>query len=61
MNLFVYGTLMVPQVMHAVCGFTAAAEPAVLQGHRRRRVRARSIPVSSRRKASRSRACSIVG
>lgn len=44
MNLFVYGTLMVPQVMHAVCGFTAAAEPAVLQGHRRRRVRGEVYP-----------------
>lgn len=44
MDLFVYGTLMVPRVMHAVCGFAAVAEPAVLDGHRRRRVTGEVYP-----------------
>ena len=44
MELFVYGTLMVPRVMAAVCGYRRAGEPAILTGHRCRRVRGEVYP-----------------
>lgn len=39
MDLFVYGTLMVPQVMRSVSGHRGVAEPAYLPGFRRRSLR----------------------
>jgi gamma-glutamylcyclotransferase (GGCT)/AIG2-like uncharacterized protein YtfP len=36
MDLFVYGTLMVAEVMRRVSGFDQAGDVAVLHGHRRR-------------------------
>lgn len=36
MNLFVYGTLMFPQVMQAVCGYRGPGQAALLEGYRRR-------------------------
>ena len=44
LNLFVYGTLMVPQVMEAVCGHTQKGLDAVLSNHRRRLVRGEVYP-----------------
>lgn len=38
MNLFVYGTLMVPEVMFAVCGHGRRGQSAMLLGYRRRRI-----------------------
>lgn len=38
-RLFVYGTLMFPEVFEAVCGVRPAAQAASLQGYARRRVR----------------------
>jgi len=43
-DLFVYGTLMVPEVMHRVCGYACAGEPALLYDYRRRRVRGEVYP-----------------
>lgn len=44
MDLFVYGTLMVPRVMRAVCGHAAPGVDAVLHGYCRRRVRHEVYP-----------------
>ncbi len=44
MDLFVYGTLMVPSVMHAVCGYAGSGVEAVLPGFRRRLVRGEVYP-----------------
>lgn len=44
MDLFVYGTLMVPQVMYAVCGLDRPGQPAVLDGYRRRLIRGELYP-----------------
>jgi gamma-glutamylcyclotransferase (GGCT)/AIG2-like uncharacterized protein YtfP len=44
MNLFVYGTLMVPEVMYAVCGYDQPGVPASIDGFRRRRVSGESYP-----------------
>jgi gamma-glutamylcyclotransferase (GGCT)/AIG2-like uncharacterized protein YtfP len=44
MNLFVYGTLMVPEVMYAVCGYDLPGVPASVEGYRRRRVVGESYP-----------------
>jgi gamma-glutamylcyclotransferase (GGCT)/AIG2-like uncharacterized protein YtfP len=38
MNLFVYGTLMVPAIMRAVCGYDRPGRRALLPGYARRRV-----------------------
>ena len=38
MNLFVYGTLMVPEVMSAVCGHRRRGQLATLPGYRRRQI-----------------------
>lgn len=38
MELFVYGTLMVPEVMRTVCGHARDGQPALLHDYRRRRV-----------------------
>lgn len=38
MDLFVYGTLMVPEVMRAVCGHTGPGEAGLLVDYRRRQV-----------------------
>lgn len=37
-DLFAYGTLMVPEILNAVCGCRRSGEPALLHGYRRRRV-----------------------
>lgn len=44
MDLFVYGSLMVAQVMQAVSGHTGPASPAILHGYRRRRLIAEVYP-----------------
>ncbi len=44
MDLFVYGTLMLPEIMHAVSGCDAPGEPAVLADYRRRRVAGEAYP-----------------
>lgn len=44
MDLFVYGTLMVPSVMHAVCGYAGRGVAAVLPDFRRRLVRGEVYP-----------------
>ena len=36
MQLFVYGTLMVPEVIRGVCDYQQPGESAVLDGYRRR-------------------------
>jgi gamma-glutamylcyclotransferase (GGCT)/AIG2-like uncharacterized protein YtfP len=38
LDLFVYGSLMVSEVMHGVCGYTGPGEAALLPGYRRRRL-----------------------
>lgn len=43
-RLFVYGTLMMPAVLHAVCGRHFAARPARLAGFARYRLRRRVYP-----------------
>ena len=42
--MFVYGTLMVPQVMQDVCGYIGAGTPAQLAGYDRRLVRDEVYP-----------------
>jgi gamma-glutamylcyclotransferase (GGCT)/AIG2-like uncharacterized protein YtfP len=44
MNLFVYGTLMVPEVMSAVCGYDLPGVPATVEDFSRRRVTGESYP-----------------
>jgi len=44
LDLFVYGTLMVPEVMRRVCGYARAGEPALLHDYRRRRVSGEVYP-----------------
>ena len=44
MDLFVYGTLMVPRIMRAVCGYTGSGEVAVLHGYRCRLVQGEVYP-----------------
>jgi gamma-glutamylcyclotransferase (GGCT)/AIG2-like uncharacterized protein YtfP len=44
-RLFAYGTLMLPEVMELIAGRRAAAQPAVLPGHRRRLLRGAVYPV----------------
>lgn len=44
MNLFVYGTLMFPEIRAAVGGQRLAAVPALLPGHRREGVRGEAYP-----------------
>jgi len=44
LDLFVYGTLMVPEVMRRVCGHGRPGEPALLHDHRRRQVRGEVYP-----------------
>ncbi len=48
MNLFAYGTLMWPEVLESVIGRRPAAEPAVLAGFRRQRVKGEHYPVMVR-------------
>ncbi len=43
-HLFVYGTLLVPDIMREVTGRQYAGESAVLPGYRRYRIRRRSYP-----------------
>lgn len=43
-RLFTYGTLMVPQVMSAVCGASFPAEKAVLTGYRRYGIKNKAFP-----------------
>jgi len=43
-DLFVYGTLMVPEVMGSVCGYAGAGEPALLHDYCRRQVRGELYP-----------------
>ncbi len=43
-RLFVYGTLMFPEVLHAVCGVHLPMRPATLGGYRRHRVRGQRFP-----------------
>lgn len=43
-HLFVYGTLMFPQVMDAVTGRSFASVPAVLDGYARYRMRGANYP-----------------
>ena len=45
-NLFVYGTLMVPEIWHAVTGLpeNSTARPANLRGYQRRRVEGADFP-----------------
>jgi len=45
MQLFVYGTLLDPDLRALVAGRPLAARPAVLRGWRRRRLRGRTYPV----------------
>jgi gamma-glutamylcyclotransferase (GGCT)/AIG2-like uncharacterized protein YtfP len=44
LELFVYGTLMVPAVMRGVCGYTDVGMPAQLRGYRRRLIRGEVYP-----------------
>ena len=44
MDLFVYGTLMVPKIMRAVCGYARPGLPARLWGHRRGRLAGETYP-----------------
>lgn len=44
MELFVYGTLMVPAVMRGVCGYTDFGMPARLCGYRRRLIHGEVYP-----------------
>mgnify|MGYP001826716805 CR=1 FL=1 len=44
MDLFVYGTLMVPRVMQSVCGSTQKGVEAVLPNYRRRLVHGEVYP-----------------
>lgn len=44
MDLFVYGTLMVPSVMASVCGYRRSGIPALLRDYRCRRVRGEVYP-----------------
>lgn len=44
MDLFVYGTLMVPSVMVSVCGYRRPGVPALLRDYRCRRVRDEVYP-----------------
>ena len=44
MDLFVYGTLMVAEVMHRVCGHTGRPQSAVLRDYRRWRLRGEVYP-----------------
>ena len=43
-DLFVYGTLMVPEVMFTVCGHRGNGQPATLIGYRRRRIIGETYP-----------------
>lgn len=43
-NLFVYGTLMVPDVMQAVTGHLFRSEPATLSGYTRYRIKRHVYP-----------------
>lgn len=43
-HVFVYGTLLVPDIMREVTGRQYAGKPATLQGFRRYRLRGRSYP-----------------
>ncbi len=43
-QLFVYGTLMVPEVMDRVSGFRQPGEPALLHDYRRRRLSGELYP-----------------
>lgn len=60
-SLFVYGTLMFPQVLRAVLGGNLAAEPARLTGYRRCALRGRGIRGSSRIDGGRFREAFIGG
>ncbi|MBF8269499.1 MAG: uncharacterized protein HW386_1208 [Gammaproteobacteria bacterium] len=44
LNLFAYGTLMVPEVMAAVTGKTFRHEPATLSGYVRYRIKSQVFP-----------------
>jgi gamma-glutamylcyclotransferase (GGCT)/AIG2-like uncharacterized protein YtfP len=44
LDLFVYGTLMVPRLVRAVCGYSAAGETAILRGYCCRRLRGEVYP-----------------
>lgn len=43
-NLFIYGTLMSPQIFDAVCACPLVAKEATLQDHELRRVRGEAYP-----------------
>ncbi len=44
MNLFVYGTLQMPEIQECICGRRLPSEPAVLPGFAVRRVEGASFP-----------------
>lgn len=44
MELFVYGTLMSPKVMNAVCGHRQHGEPAIAAGFKRRKLSREAYP-----------------
>ena len=43
-QLFAYGTLMCPDILHAVCGSAPQGIPALLRGYSRRRVIGETYP-----------------
>lgn len=43
-HLFVYGTLMHPAILRAVCGLTRKGEEATLEGYRRQPVQGEAYP-----------------
>lgn len=47
-DLFVYGTLMVPEIMFAVCRHRGPGQPATLFGYHRRRVTGEAYPAITR-------------
>lgn len=48
MDLFVYGTLMVPEIIFAVCRHRGPGQPATLLGYHRRRVIDEAYPAITR-------------
>jgi gamma-glutamylcyclotransferase (GGCT)/AIG2-like uncharacterized protein YtfP len=44
LDLFVYGTLMVPRLVRAVCGYSATGEAAILHGYCCRRLHGEVYP-----------------
>ena len=61
MNLFVYGTLMFPEIRAAVAGQRLAAPPAMLPGYRREGVRGEAYPAIIRDPRSNVTGCLLRG